>query len=60
MESLVTYNVFLKLSYVTLQGFELHVSNCAHILLFRMKPFTNSYLGLISMGQHDHTTMLNS
>ena len=27
---------------------EQHVSDCAHIL------------GLVSMGQHDHTTMLNS
>ena len=26
MESLVTYNIFLSLSYVTLQVFELHVS----------------------------------
>ena len=34
MESLVTYNMFLKLSYVTLQVFELHVSDCTHILLF--------------------------
>ena len=34
MESVVTYNIFLKLSYVTLQVFELHVSDCAHILLF--------------------------
>ena len=33
MESLVTYNIFLKLSYVTLQEFELHVSDCVHILL---------------------------
>ena len=36
MESLVTYNIFLKLSYVTLQVFELHVSDCAHILLFSL------------------------
>ena len=36
MESLVTYNICLKLSYVTLQVFELHVSDCAHILLFRL------------------------
>ena len=36
MESLVTYNNFLKLSYVTLQVFELHVSDCAHILLFSL------------------------
>ena len=34
MESLVTYNIFPTLSYVTLQVFELHVSDCAHILLF--------------------------
>ena len=34
MKSLVTYNIFLKLSYVTLQVFELHVSDFAHILLF--------------------------
>ena len=33
MESLVTYNIFLQLSYVTLQVFELHVSGCGHILL---------------------------
>ena len=32
MENLVTYNIFLKLSYVTLQVFELHVNDCAHIL----------------------------
>ena len=36
MESLVTYNIFLKLSYVTLQVFELHVNDCAHILLFSL------------------------
>ena len=36
MESLVTYNTFLKLSYVTLQVSELHVSDCAHILLFSL------------------------
>ena len=36
MESLVTYNIFLKLSYVTLQVFELHVGDCAHILLFSL------------------------
>ena len=34
MESLVTYNIFLQLSYVTLPVFELHVNDCAHILLF--------------------------
>ena len=34
MESLVTYNIFLTLSYVTLQVFELHVGDCAHVLLF--------------------------
>ena len=34
MESLVTYNIFLTLSYVTLQLFELHVSNCAHIFSY--------------------------
>ena len=31
MESLVTYNIFLTLSYVTLQLFELHGSDCTHI-----------------------------
>ena len=36
MESLVTYNIFLKLSYVTLQVFALHVRDCAHILLFSL------------------------
>ena len=36
MESLVTYNIFLKLSYVMLQVFELHVSACAHKLLFSL------------------------
>ena len=36
MESLVTYNIFLTLSNVTLQVFELHVSDCAHILLFSL------------------------
>ena len=36
MESLVTYNTFLTLSYVTLQVFELYVSDCAHILLFSL------------------------
>ena len=36
MESLVTYNSFLNLPYVTLQVFELHVSDCAHILLFSL------------------------
>ena len=36
MESLVTYNIFLTLSYVTLQVFELHVSNCAHILFLAL------------------------
>ena len=36
MESLVTCNIFLKLSYVTLQVFELHVSDYAHILLFSL------------------------
>ena len=36
MESLVTYNILLKLSYVTLQVFELRVSDCAHTLLFRL------------------------
>ena len=36
MESLLTYNVFLKLTYVTLQVFELHVSDCAHIVLFSL------------------------
>ena len=36
MESLVTYNIFLKMSYVTLQVFELHVSDCAHILLLAL------------------------
>ena len=36
MESLVTYNMFLKLSYVMLQVFELHGSECAHILLFSL------------------------
>ena len=34
MESFVTYNICLKLSYVTLQVFELHVSDCAHIYCF--------------------------
>ena len=34
MESLVAYNIFLKLSYVTLQVFQLHASDCAHILLY--------------------------
>ena len=33
MESLVTYNIFLTLSYVTLQVFELHVGECAHIFM---------------------------
>ena len=36
MVSLVTYNIFLKLFYVTLQVFELHVSDCANILLFSL------------------------
>ena len=36
MESLVTYNIFLTLSNVTLQVFELHVSDCVHILLFSL------------------------
>ena len=36
MESLVIYNIFLKLSYVTLQVFELRVSDCSHILLFSL------------------------
>ena len=36
MGSLVTYNIFLKLSYLMLQVFELHVSECAHILLFSL------------------------
>ena len=36
MESLVTYNIFLTLSYVTLQVFERHVSDCAHILLLAL------------------------
>ena len=36
MEGLVTYNIFLTLSYVTLQAFELHVSDCAHILLLAL------------------------
>ena len=36
MESLATYNIFIKLSYVSLQVFELHVSDCAHILLFSL------------------------
>ena len=34
MESLVTYNIFLTLSYVTLQRSELHVSDCAHNYCF--------------------------
>ena len=36
MESLVTYNIFLTLSYGMLQVFELHVSDCTHILLFSL------------------------
>ena len=36
MESLVTYHIFLTLSYVTLQVFELHVSDCVNILLFSL------------------------
>ena len=36
MERFVTYNFVLKLSYVTLHVFELHVSDCAHILLFAL------------------------
>ena len=36
METLATYNIFLALSYVTLQVFELHISDCAHILLFSL------------------------
>ena len=36
MESLVSYNIFLTLSYVTLPVFELHVSDCTHILLFSL------------------------
>ena len=36
MESLVKYNIYLKLSYVSLQVFELHVSDCAHILFFSL------------------------
>ena len=36
MESFVTYNIFLKLSYVTLQVFELYASDCANILLFSL------------------------
>ena len=36
MECLVTYNIFLTLSYVTLQVFELHVSDCVQILLFSL------------------------
>ena len=36
MESLVAYNIVLTLSYVTLQVFKLHISDCAHILLFSL------------------------
>ena len=36
MESVVSYNMFLKLSYVTQQGFEQHVSDCAHILILAL------------------------
>ena len=36
MDSLLTYNIFLTLSYVMLQVFELHVSDCAQILLFSL------------------------
>ena len=36
MESVVTYDIFLELAYVTLQVFELHVSDCAHILLLAL------------------------
>ena len=36
MESLVTYSILLKLSYVTLQVFELHISDCTHILIFSL------------------------
>ena len=36
MESLVTYNIFLTLSYVTWHVFKLHVSDCVHILLFSL------------------------
>ena len=36
MESLVTYNIFINLSYVPLQVFVLHVSDYAHILLFSL------------------------
>ena len=36
MESLITYNIFLTLSYVTLHVFKLHVSECIHILLFSL------------------------
>ena len=43
MESLDTYNIFLKLSYVTLQVFELHVGDCAHILLFSLVGLKKSY-----------------
>ena len=39
MERLVTYNIFISLSYVTLQVFERHVSDCAHILLFSLDGF---------------------
>ena len=35
MENLVTYNI-LTFSYVTLQVFELHVSDCTHTLLFSL------------------------
>ena len=36
MESIVTNNIFIKLSYVTLQVFERHVSDCAHILFLAL------------------------
>ena len=36
MESVVTYNNFLKLSYGMWQGFEQHVSDWVHILLFSL------------------------
>ena len=46
MESLVTYNIFLTLSYVTLQVFELHVSDCAQILHFSLDGRSNLQINI--------------
>ena len=47
MESVVTYDIFLKLSYVMYLGFDQPVIDCVHILisalivLIRIKQFPN-------------------